>query len=186
MQTAKSTTLYQQLLALPVDLIAEIINGQLYTQPRPSGLHAVVASRLGADIEVPYGRGRGGPGGWWIIDEPEVHFVRDMEILVPDIAGWRQERMPKIPRDQRFEIVPDWVCEVLSPSTESKDRKIKMAIYAKYGVPYLWLVNPLENTLEIFICVGDQWQANGLFQGNAQISPPPFEKITIALGELWC
>ncbi len=186
MQFAKRRSLYQQLLDLPDGLTGEVIDGQLHTQPRPAGPHAVAASRLGADIEGPYGRGRGGPGGWWIIDEPEVHFVRDAEVLVPDIAGWRRERMPQVPRDQRFEVVPDWVCEVLSPGTESKDRKVKMPFYARYGVHYAWIVNPPERVLEAYVLEDGGWKTVGLFHGDDKVSAPPFGEITVALGDLWC
>ncbi len=132
-------SIYEQLEALPENLVGEIINGVLHAHPRPAGPHALAGSRLGADIEGPYSRGKDGPGGWWIIDEPEVHFARDSEVAVPDIAGWRKERMPRIPQDHRFEVVPDWICEILSPSSAKLDRTEKMPLYAKYGVAYVWL-----------------------------------------------
>lgn len=127
----KETSLYELLLALPENMVGEIINGELHTQPRPAGPHASATSLLGMDIGSAYQRGRGGPGGWWIIDEPEIHFVRDTEVLVPDIAGWRRERMPSLPQDHRFEVVPVWVCEVLSPSTQRKDRISKADLLEK-------------------------------------------------------
>ena len=101
-QTAGQPSLYEKLLALPEGLTGEIINRQLRTQPRPAWPHGLAGSRLGADIEGPYGRGRGGPGGWWIIDEPEVHFALDVEVLVPDIAGWRKQRMPSPPEGHKI------------------------------------------------------------------------------------
>ena len=103
----KKTDPYTELLNLPENLVGEIIAGELYTQPRPAGPHALAASSIGGELYSPYHKGRGGPGGWWIIDEPEIHFVRDLEILVPDLAGWRRERMPSLPQDHRFEVVPD-------------------------------------------------------------------------------
>ena len=131
--------LYAELEALPENLTGEIINGRLYAQPRPANRHALVESGLAMDIGSAYHRGRGGPGGWWILVEPEIHFIRDEEVLVPDLAGWRRNRMPRLPPDHRIEIVPDWVCEILSPSTARKDRLTKMPVYARYGVPTLWL-----------------------------------------------
>ena len=113
----KISDLYAELEALPENLVGEIINGRLIAMPRPAGPHGQAGSSLGADIHLSYQRGRGGPGGWWIIDEPEVHFVRDVEVVVPDIAGWRRERMVRPPQGHRYEVVPDWVCEILSPST---------------------------------------------------------------------
>lgn len=117
--------------------------------------------------------------------EPEVHFVRDVEVCAPDIAGWRRKNMPQIPKDHRFEIVPDWVCEILSPSTESKDRKIKMPIYAHYGVGYAWLVDPIVKTIEAYKLHNDQWIAIGTWKDNEKASIPPFEAIEIDLSEIW-
>ena len=133
-ETARAYSLYDQLINLPETLTGEILNGQLHTQPRPVGPHALTGSSLGDELVGPFQKGRGGPGGWWIIDEPEVHFVRDVEVAVPDMAGWKRERMPSVPRDHRFEVVPDWVCEILSASTASKDREIKMPLHAAHGV----------------------------------------------------
>jgi len=185
MKIAPSDDLYAQLEALPENLTGEIINGQLYVQPRPSGPHAEAGSGLGMDIGGAYHRGRGGPGGWWILDEPEIHFIRDTEVLVPDLAGWLRERMPRLSRDHRFEIVPDWVCEILSPSTAKTDRVVKMPVYARYGVPYLWLVDPLAHTLEAFALHGGRWTVIGLFQEQDSVTVEPFIEIALELGGLW-
>lgn len=178
-------TLYEQLVALPANLTGEIINGRLYAQPRPASPHTLAGSGLGSDLYSAYHRGRGGPGGWWILDEPEVHFIRDTEVLVPDIAGWRRERMPRLPRDHRFEVAPDWVCEILSPSTAKTDRVIKMPVYAHYAVAYLWLVDPLAHTLEAFALRDGRWSIIGLFQDEALVSVEPFQEIVLELGALW-
>ena len=149
MRPAAEPTLYDQLEALPEGLIiGEILNGQLHTQPRPAGPHARVASRVDRTIGRSYDDGIDGPGGWWIFVEPEVHFVRDREVAVPDLAGWRREHMPIPPQDHRFETTPEWVCEILSPSTASKDREIKLPLYARYGVLSAWLIDPSAHTLE--------------------------------------
>ena len=137
------------------------------------------------DIGGAYHRGRGGPGGWWILDEPEIHFIRDTEVMVPDLAGWRRERMPRLPRDHRIEVAPDWVCEILSPSTARTDRVIKMPVYARYGVPYLWLVDPLVHTLEAFALHDGRWTVIGLFQEQDLVSVEPFAEIALELGGLW-
>ncbi len=177
--------LYAELEALPENLTGEIINGQLYTQPRPANRHALAGSNLGGELYSPYHRGRGGPGGWWILDEPEIHFIRDTEVLVPDLAGWRRERMPRLPKDQRIQVVPDWVCEILSPSTARKDRMTKMPVYARYGVPYLWLVDPLARTLEAFALREGRWTVMGQFQDQAIVSVQPFQEIGLELDALW-
>jgi Uma2 family endonuclease len=176
--------LYAELEALPEHLTGEIINGQLYTQARPANLHALAGSNLGGELYSPYHRGRGGPGGWWILDEPEIHFVRDTEVLVPDLGGWRRERMLRLPREHRIEVVPDWVCEILSPSTARKDRMTKMPVYARYGVAYLWLVDPLARTLEAFALQEGRWTVIGQFQEQAIVSIEPFQKIGLELGAL--
>ena len=178
-------SLYEQLLALPENVVGEIIAGQLYTQPRPAGPHALACISLATEINAPYRKGRGGPGGWWILVEPEIHFIRDTEVLVPDIAGWRRERLPKIPAQHRFEVAPDWVCEILSPSTANKDRIDKMPVYARYGVAGVWLVDPLLRTLEVFTLQDGHWLVWGLYQNNAEVSAPPFQDITLSLADLW-
>jgi Uma2 family endonuclease len=181
----KTTDPYEQLLNLPENLVGEIIAGQLHTQPRPAGPHASASSVLGMDIGGAFHRGRGGPGGWWIIDEPEIHFVRDVEVLVPDLAGWRRERMPCLPLDHRFEVVPDWVCEVLSPSTRKKDRVLKMKVYAHHGVAHLWLVDPFEKTLETYALTHGNWTVTGLYTDEDEVRAAPFEVLTLQLGDLW-
>ncbi len=185
MQQALKLTLYEQLENLPEGLTGEILNGQLHTQPRPSGPHALVESNLQIEVGGPFGKGRGGPGGWWIIVEPELHFIRDAEVVVPDIAGWRRERMQLIPEGHRFEIVPDWICEVLSPSTESKDRQIKMPIYAHYGVSHAWLVDPKRRTLEAYGLSAGEWGTIAKAEGDQIVAIPPFEAIQLELGSLW-
>lgn len=184
-KTVYADDLYAELAALPEHLTGEIINGCLYTQPRPTNPHALASSGLGMDIGSAYHRGRGGPGGWWILDEPEIHFIRDTEVLVPDLAGWRRERLPRLPKDHRIEVVPDWVCEILSPSTARKDRMTKMPVYARYGVSYLWLVDPLARTLEAFALREGCWTVIGLFQEQEIVSVEPFHEIGLELGALW-
>lgn len=178
-------TRYEQLLSLPEYVIGEIINGRLYTQPRPAGPHAAASAALEGELYGPYHKGRGGPGGWWILTEPELHFVRDTEVLVPDLAGWQRQRLPKIPAGHRFEVVPDWVCEILSPRTAKTDRNEKMPVYARYGVAYLWLVDPIARTLEVFRLQNGRWLVVGLYRDNAEVSPPPFQESVLSLADLW-
>lgn len=182
---AYQPTLYDDLCALPEGVTGEILAGQLHTMPRPSGRHGVAGRGLGADLCPPFDFGRGGPGGWWIITEPEVHFVRDTEVAVPDLAGWRRERMPQVPDDHRFEVVPDWVCEILSPSTARKDRFIKLPIYARYGVAHAWLVDPEAHTLEAFELRQGFWLLIATLQDDAPVRVPPFDAIEFSLADLW-
>jgi Uma2 family endonuclease len=178
-------SLYGQLIALPENLVGEIIDGQLDTHPRPSGPHAVAQTGLGADLIGPFQRGRGGPGGWWIIHEPEVHFSVDTEVLVPDVGGWRRQRMVRPPQDHRFTIPPDWVCEIISPSTAKTDRIQKPPIYCRYGVTWMWILDPLARTLEVFTLQNGQWVVTGLYRDADDVKAEPFGEITLHLADLW-
>ncbi|MCB2263362.1 MAG: Uma2 family endonuclease [Candidatus Thiosymbion ectosymbiont of Robbea hypermnestra] len=185
MQPQRKPTLYESLEALPEGLTGEILNGQLYAHPRPSLSHINVGSALGGKLHNPFQNGNGGPGGWWIFDEPEIHFVRDLEVAVPDLAGLRRERMPYLPEGHRLEVVPDWICEILSPSTASSDREVKMPLYAHYGVPCVWLIHPLERTLEAYRLEAGAWVEIGRFTDTDQAAIPPFEAIRLDLAALW-
>lgn len=177
--------IYQDIIDLPENKTGELIQGQLYVHPRPTFPHALALSNLGIQVGSAYHFGKGGPGGWWIIDEPEIHFIRDTEVVVPDIAGWRKARMPQPPKDHRIEVVPDWICEVLSPSTAKSDRIIKMPLYAKYGVAYLWLIDPLLKTLEAYTLNENQWQLIGAAKDNEKVCFAPFDALELALEDLW-
>ena len=174
---------YQDVLDAPPDMVAEVVGGTLRTQPRPAALHARASSGLGAKIGGPFDYDRGGPGGWWIIDEPELHLGDD--ILVPDLAGWRRERMPEYPDMAYFTLAPDWVCEVLSPSTRALDQGEKRTIYAREEVDYLWFVDPDIRTLEVFELSDRRWILVDTLTGDAAVSLPPFEEISFSLGDLW-
>jgi Uma2 family endonuclease len=164
-------------------MIAEIIGGELFTQPRPAVRHARATSRLGMEIGGPFDRGKNGPGGWLILDEPELHLLED--VLVPDIAGWRRERMPELPDTSAIELPPDWLCEALSPSTQGIDRVEKMAAYARAAVPWVWLLDPLARTLEVFRLEGEKWTVRASFRGDAAVRAEPFDAIELELAALW-
>ena len=174
---------YDDLAAVPAHLVAEIIEGELHTFPRPAAPHTRAASRMGDLLGGPFDRGVGGPGGWVILDEPELHLHGD--VLVPDLAAWRRDRMPRIPQTAAFELAPDWVCEVLSPSTEAIDRADKMPIYARETVGHVWLVDPLTRTLEVFWLDGATYRLTGTHRDDAIVNAPPFEAFGLELGALW-
>jgi Uma2 family endonuclease len=184
-EPAATRQLYDAIEGLPEGVTGELINGQLHTQPRPNARHASASSGLGWALSGPYRYGSGGPGGWWIIDEPEVHFVRNQEVLVPDLAGWRRERMPTLPEDQRFEVVPDWICEILSPATASKDREVKLPVYAHYGVAYAWLVDPAEEALTAYQRDDESWQELARFSGEDRVTAAPFPEADFRVADLW-
>ncbi len=184
-RASRPKTLYEKLEALPEELTAEIIDGQLYTEPRPAPRHAIAASNLGAELIGPYSRAKGGPGGGWIIVEPEVHFVRKSEVLVPDLAGWRREHLPEIPDEAHLEVPPDWICEVLSPATRSKDREIKLPLYARYGVQWAWLVDARAATVEVYRLRVAAFEHLGTYGSDVTLAAPPFEAAAFRVGDLW-
>ena len=174
---------YQDVLDAPPHRVAEVVDGTLYTHSRPASPHALASSRLGGELGGPFDRGRGGPGGWWIIDEPELHL--DEDILVPDLAGWRRERMPEYPDVAYFTLAPDWVCEVLSPSTRKLDLLGKRPIYAREGVAHLWFVDPVDRTLEAFELHEGRWVLIASAQDDDPASVRPFDAVTFSLADLW-
>jgi Uma2 family endonuclease len=180
---ARKRATYEDVLAAPPHEVAEVINGYLELQPRPASLHAAAATALGEELGPPFKRGRGGPGGWVLLDEPELHLGED--ILVPDLAGWRRERMPEIPDAPYFELAPDWVCEVLSPSTYAKDRGRKLPIYGREGVRHAWLVEPRAQLLEVLALDGASYRIASTYEGDARVRAEPFDAIELDLSVLW-
>ncbi len=180
---AKRQATYEDLKSVPDRLVAEIIHGQLVTHPRPALPHARVASRIGVRLGGPFDLGDGGPGGWLILGEPELHLGG--HVLVPDLAGWRRQRMPEVPDAAAAEIVPDWICEILSPGTAATDRAEKMPIYASLGVSYLWLIDPSPRTLEVFRLEAERYVVLVTAHGEAVVRAEPFDAVEIALAELW-
>jgi Uma2 family endonuclease len=182
----KRRATYEDLLAVPDHLVAEIIDGELYTFPRPAVRHARAEIALGSLLFQTFNKGRGGPGGWEILAEPELHF--DEDVLVPDLAGWHRERYPVIgPNDNPkfITVPPDWICEVLSPSTMKIDRGKKLGVYAREGVKHVWFVVPLKTTVEIYELQGSELVLCTTHSGDERIRAVPFEAVEIALLDLW-
>jgi len=175
---------YADLEELPPHHVGELIGGELYVSPRPRPRHSRAAFRLsnalGPFDEDP---GEEGPGGWVLLIEPELHLGE--EVLVPDLAGWRRERMPVLPDEVGIELAPDWVCEVLSPSTAALDRNRKMGSYAREGVRHLWLVDPAAQSLEVFRLENGRWSMLGTHAGEVTVRAEPFEMRALELGRLW-
>ena len=204
-EPAKRRATYEDLLAIPEHLVGEILDGVLVTQPRPASRHTLAASSLGGELHGPFHRGKGGPGGWIILDEPELHLQGDIlvpdiagwrrermpelhlgdDVLVPDLAGWRRSRMPALPDVPFVTLAPDWVCEVLSPSTAATDRAEKMPIYARERVGHLWLVDPIAQTLEAYRLEQGRWSLLGTWRDDAVVRVEPFEALGLELAGLW-
>lgn len=180
---AKRPATYDDLVKVPDHLVAEILEGDLYATPRPAAPHALAASALGVEIGAPFHSGRGGPGGWWILFEPELHLGPD--VVVPDLAGWRRSTLPQIPNAPAIAVAPDWVCEILSPSTEAMDRVPKLRIYARERVSHLWLVNPQSFTLEVLRLDQGQWVVAATHDGDQVVRAEPFDAVPLELFRLW-
>jgi Uma2 family endonuclease len=182
-EPAKKQATYDDLYSIPENMVGEIINGELIVRPRPTAGHAGASTSLVADLGPPYSFGRGGPGGWIILFEPEIHFGAD--IVVPDLAGWKKERFTVSPSEHRISVSPDWVCEVLSPGTARIDRTKKMRIFAEHKVPYLWIVDPAEMTLEVYRLESGNWMVLGVYAESDKVRAEPFEEVEIDLSNLW-
>ena len=174
---------YQDVLDAPPHVVAEVLDGTLHVQPRHAMRHARASSIVGYELTGPFDRGIGGPGGWWIVFEPELHLGDD--IVVPDLAGWRRETMPEYPDSAYCTVTPDWVCEVLSPSTRRIDLNEKRAIYSREGVSHLWFVDPDARTLESFALRDGNWVLLATLANDAPVALPPFNAISFPLDALW-
>ncbi|AEI67234.1 Uma2 family endonuclease [Corallococcus macrosporus] len=176
---------YEDIEQLPVGWVGEIVDDALYASPRPAFGHLRAAYRLASLLSPPFELSPEGPGGWWFLAEPELHFARD--VLVPDVAGWRRDRVPE-PSDPELPwltIAPDWLCEVLSPSTRSLDRTRKMPLYFREGVGNVWLIDPVRQSLEVYRRGKASWVRSQLFTGDVTVNAEPFEAVPLQLGMLW-
>ena len=181
---------YEDYLAVPEGVKAELLDGELFMSPQPKGRHVRVTSILGVLLGGRYGltddAGHGGPGGWWILDEPECHLIPDRRVVIPDLAGWRRMRMPSPPADtHKFSLVPDWVCEVLSPSTAGYDTIIKMPRYLEAGVEWVWIVDPVGKRIDVYRSGEREWLEAGAFEGEGLARLAPFDEVEIDLGPVW-
>ncbi len=182
--TAKKLATYEDLYKIPENTIGEIIAGELHVSPRPAPKHSKVSSTLGMRVGSPFQFGEsGGPGGWIILDEPELHL--EGQVFVSDLASWKKERLSAAPEGNGITVVPNWICEILSPSTLRLDRVIKMPLYGSFGVSHLWLIDPIAKTLEVFKLENSKWTLLGSYADDAKVRAEPFEVIELSLKELW-
>ena len=184
-EPARKLPTYDDIIALPENVTGEIIDGGLVVSPRPASPHAFASSAIGGDLQPAFGRRGGGrgPGGWWILDEPELHLGG--HVLVPDLAGWRRERLPTLPTGVGFTVAPDWICEVVSPSSVRHDRVRKMQLYATFEVAFLWLVDPLARVVESYRLEKGAWVVAGTWGGSETVRVPPFQDVELELDEWW-
>ena len=163
----------------------EVVDGELVALPRPRATHATSAIDLASSLHLPFRRGQGGPGGWIILPEPELRLGARPDVVVPDLAGWRRERMPELPDVAHFTLAPDWVCEVLSPSTEAYDRGRKLRVYRREGITHVWFVDPAERILEVFRLTGDLYALVDTWSDGDRVRAEPFDAIELDLAQLW-
>ena len=185
-QGSRRRATYEDLMEVPDTKVAEIIDGELIVSPRPASPHALAGTRIGRDLLRPFDGPPGSPlepGGWWLLFEPELHFGDD--VLVPDWAGWRRERLPVMENVRFFTLAPDWVCEVVSPSTGRIDRSRKMRHYAADGISHLWLVDPLQQTLEVYRLETGRWVVAGTHGGSEVVRAEPFHALELQLARWW-
>ena len=176
-------------LSAPDTMVAEVIDGELSLLPRPRRQHAFAAGELHGELRGPFRLGRGGPGGWVFLPEPELHLGRRPDIVAPDLAGWRRGRVPDdfLADDApaHVELAPDWICEVISESTQAKDRSKKRRIYRREEVGHYWLLDPRARTLEVYRLEGGRWLEVDTYEGDAVVRAEPFDAIELDLAVLW-
>lgn len=176
-------------LNAPDTMVAEVIDGELFVMPRPRRQHARAAGKLGGKLDGPFDEGRGGPGGWVFLPEPELHLGRKPDIVVPDLVGWRRDRLPEdFMADEApaaIDLAPDWVCEVLSEGTEAKDRGKKRRVYRRERVGHYWLVDPRDKSLEVYRLVEGKWLEVDTYEGDVVVRAEPFDAIELELATLW-
>jgi Uma2 family endonuclease len=183
--TARKLATIDDLLALPEDARAELIDGVIVPKEAARTRHNYSQAALIEELRGPFQRGRGGPGGWWILPEQMVR-ISEHRSARADLAGWRHERLASPPWDDRvIDVAPDWVCEILSPSNEGHDRITKADYYTTIGVPYYWLVNPSERILEAYELRDRLWVRTGAYGDTAVARIAPFEAIELDVGALF-
>lgn len=184
-ETARKLATWEDLLAAPDDgRTYEILSGEIEASPRPLPSHGLAQSLLSGELSPPFQRARGGPGGWWLVIEPDVRLAPN-EIVASDVAGWRKTRMPVFPRKRPIDVVPDWICEILSPSSRKRDRVVKANLYLDSGIPFYWILDVEERTLEAFVSKDGGWSRQGAWSDGATPRVAPFEAIELDVGALF-
>jgi len=184
-ETVRKLATWDDLLATLDDgRTYEIIAGLMEALPRPRPGHGNAQALLSGEIVRPFQRGRGGPGGWWIIIEPDVELTTN-DIIVPDLAGWKRDKVPEFPHDRPIRFVPDWICEVLSPTNQKRDRVVKANLYLTCGVMYYWILDVQERTLEAYSAKEGSWVRLGAWTDGDTSRIPPFDAIELEVEGLF-
>lgn len=183
-ESARRLATYEDLLALPEGVRAEVVAGQVVVSPSPSPIHQSVVGEIYAELRGPFQRGRGGPGGWWLIPDVDVRFGTH-DIYRPDICGWRKENVPAFPAERPVLHRPDWICEGLSPRTAVVDQGAKQVVFARTSVPWYWLVEPLNRTLSVLRLSAEGYVVHAVVGDSGTAQLPPFDAVAIDLGSLF-
>lgn len=173
---------WEDIVHLPEHAQPEIVAGRPYYRAVPRILHGRVVQKLAARLDPADASAL--KGGWWIAVEPAVRLSTH-GIVGPDLAGWRKERLAQLPDDWPLELRPDWVCEVLSPGNAWYDRGPKAQAYAEAQIPWYWLADPQQRTLEVLELHGGHWRLRGCYHGDDCLALPPFDDIEVAVDGLF-
>jgi Uma2 family endonuclease len=184
MHRARKLPTLEDLESLPPGMKGEIIEGVLYTMTRPRASHQRALRTIGSRLGDPFDDGKGGPGGWWILPEPGIELPDTPEIS-PDLAGWRRDRMPTLPEEEPIRIPPDWVCEILSPSTRRHDLLIKKPYYARVGILHHWLVDREARTLTSYRLEAGHWVELGVYGDDCEARIEPFDAVPLDVAGFW-
>ncbi|MBF0498142.1 MAG: Uma2 family endonuclease [Deltaproteobacteria bacterium] len=183
-ELARKIATYEDLYSIPENMTGEIIDGELIVTPRPSRKHAYATSALDKKIGTPYQYGEGGgPGGWIFLMDQEIKLGEN--IVVPDLAAWKRERFPVLEETNWISVAPNWVCEILSPSTFRNDKVKKMPLYARHAVEHIWLIDPVAMTMDVFRLESGRWVLLGSYAEQGKVRVEPFQEIELDLSDLW-
>lgn len=188
MALARKLATYDDLLALPEDARAELLAGEVIVQPSPTVRHQRINAKLGYRISGSFDDDDDddarGPGGWWIVHDVDIRLTAH-DVVRPDLSGWRRARVPLLPESRPVDAVPDWICEILSPSNAKRDRGYKSDLYATHGVGHYWIVDQVEGLLEAFVLRGGTWSRIGMYDDSQRHRIPPFDAVELSLRGLF-
>jgi Uma2 family endonuclease len=174
----------KEVLLEPEERRLEVIDGVAEEKAAPGFNHALVVNQLGGIVGQAFGRkGRGGPGGWWITNDPDIE-LSSLDLVRPDVAGWRRERMPERPVVRPVTVAPDWICEILSPSNRKRDLVDKHNLYHRHGVSHYWQVDPEAQTLTVLGHEPDGYKVLLVASGLQPVRAAPFEQLEFSVAEL--
>ena len=181
----RPTTTVDEWLREPAEKRYELIDGDLIEKAAPDFSHGSAQAGLIAHLHPWFHQRDGGdrPGGWWIASEVDV--VLDDNGFRPDIAGWRRERVPEMPKTRPVRVRPDWICEIVSESNATTDTIKKLRRYHQAGVPHYWLLDPATRTLAVYRHAAEGYQSVLVAEAGETARAEPFEAIELRIAALF-